>query len=46
MIALLDPFNVLLLIAGILSAAVAYPIDTSNSINLYLGRRAHIQSGM
>lgn len=32
-----DPFNVLLVIAGILSAAVAYPLDTSNTLNLYLG---------
>jgi hypothetical protein len=32
-----DPFMLLLLAAGILSAAVAYPIDTSQQINLYIG---------
>jgi sodium/potassium-transporting ATPase subunit alpha len=37
LILLCDPLNILLTVAGILSAAVAYPIDTSNSLNLYLG---------
>jgi len=32
-----DPLNILLLIAGLLSAAVAYPVDTSVPVNLYLG---------
>jgi magnesium-transporting ATPase (P-type) len=34
---LADPLNVLLIVAGILSACVAYPADTSNTLNLYLG---------
>lgn len=30
-------FMLLLIVAGILSACVAYPVDTSQSLNLYLG---------
>lgn len=33
----LDPFMILLQIAGLLSMAVAYPVNTDDSINLYLG---------
>lgn len=32
-----DPFMLLLVLAGILSAAVAYSVDTSQPINLYIG---------
>jgi len=33
----LDPLSLLLTLAAILSIAVSYPIDTSNTLNLYLG---------
>jgi len=33
----LDPFMILLQIAGLLSMAVAYPVNTDDPINLYLG---------
>jgi magnesium-transporting ATPase (P-type) len=42
-----DPFMILLIIAGILSAAVAYPADRTEPLNLYLGMSAttHQPSG-
>lgn len=33
----LDPLNILLIIAGLLSAAVAYPTDKDNTVNLWIG---------
>ena len=32
-----DPFMLLLVLSGILSAAVAYPVDTTQPLNLYIG---------